>query len=143
MIKKLSLSVIFITSLILSPANQASQNEAELDYVDVMHKLVEHMQGIIVAIMYEDYNTLGDIAENIAYHPGPSSDKRMALLHKLGMESLTFRLHEDRVRQQALKLMDHAKQANQTEILKGYTELAKACTDCHNSYRAKVRGLQY
>jgi len=122
--------------------DSAGQSEVELDYIDVMHYLVQQMQDIVVAIMYEDYETLGDVAENIAYHRGPSSDKRMALLHKLGMESLTFRLHQDKVRQNALNLMEQAKKHDRIEVLRSYAQLAQACTDCHASYRARIRGMK-
>lgn len=143
MVKPLFLSCALILGLLFSPLSLAEQQtEAEQDYVVVMHGLVENMQSIVVAIMYEDYETMADLAENIAYHPGPSSDKRLTLLRKLGMEALTFRMYEDTIRQHALQLMGFAQKSDQVNVLKTYADLAQACTDCHNSYRAQIRGFK-
>ncbi len=113
----------------------------ESGYSEVMLDLIGNMQNILFGIMIEDYNQVTDIAEDIAYHPGPELEKRNALLKKLGLDAIAFKLHEDRVRQNALKLMKAASNKNLEETLEEYSNLAKSCTECHIAYRDKVRSL--
>ncbi len=110
-------------------------------YSETMLDMVNNMQNILFGIMVEDYNQVANIAEDIAYHPGPALEKRLALLDKLEMEAMTFKLHEDRVRQNALTLMKAAERPNRVEVLESFADLATSCTECHITYREKVRSL--
>ncbi len=140
---KIKTALIGILLFILMPATQASEEEiiTESGYSEVMLDLVNNMQNILFGIMIEDYGQVSNIAEDIAYHPGPELEKRIVLLNKLKLEAMTFKLHEDRVRQNALKLMKAADKADRAETLKQYANLARSCTECHITYREKVRSF--
>jgi len=137
-IKTALIGMLFFT---LALPSQAEEVITESGYSEIMLNLVGNMQNIVFGIMIEDYNQVANIAEDIAYHPGPELEKRNALLDKLGLEAITFKLHEDRVRQNALKLMRAAIKGDREETLQEYSNLAKSCTECHIAYREKVRSL--
>ncbi len=140
---KIKTALIGMLLFVLAPATQATDEQiiTESGYSEVMLDLVNNMQNIIFSIMIEDYAQVNNIAEDIAYHPGPELEKRIALLNKLKLEAMTFKLHEDRVRQNALKLMKAAAKEYREETLKQYANLARSCTECHITYREKVRSF--
>ena len=138
---KTKTALIGILLFTLALPSQAEEVMTESGYSEVMLDLIGNMQNILFGIMIEDYNQVTNIAEDIAYHPGPELEKRNALLKKLGLDAIAFKLHEDRVRQNALKLMKAASNKNLEETLEEYSNLAKSCTECHIAYRDKVRSL--
>lgn len=134
-----ALPILFL--FLLSPSSQAEEMITESGYSEVMLNLVGNMQNIIFGIMVEDYERVANIAEDIAYHPGPELEKRMALLKKLKLDALTFKQHEDKIRQNALNLMRAAIIKDRIRVLERYAELARSCTECHVTYREKVRSF--
>ena len=129
--------------LLLAAPSQAEEEEmmTESGYSEVMLDLVNSMQSIIFGIMVEDYEQVANIAEDIAYHPGPELEKRLALLKRLHLDALTFKQHEDQIRQNALNLMRAAIIKDRVRVLERYSELARSCTECHVTYREKVRSF--
>lgn len=124
-----------------SPSQASEEIITESGYSEVMLNLVGSMQNIIFGIMIEDYEQVANIAEDIAYHPGPELEKRIALLKKLNLDALSFKQHEDKIRQNALNLMNAAAIKDRVRVLERYSELAKSCTECHITYREKVRSF--
>ncbi len=139
---KLPGSITILLLLLLSTASQAEEVIFDSGYSEVMQNNVSNMQDILFGIMVEDYKQVENIAEDIAYQPGPDLEKRLALLQKLEMEAVTFKLHEDKVRQNALKLMKAAEKKDRLEVLEKFSTLATSCTECHIGYREKVRSFQ-
>lgn len=134
-------AIISILLFSLAAPSQAEEVITESGYSEVMLNLASNMQNIIFGIMVEDYDQVSDLAENIAYHPGPELEKRIALLKKLNLDALSFKQHEDKIRQNALNLMRAAATKDRIRTLDRYSELAKSCTECHISYREKVRSF--
>lgn len=133
------IGMLLLTSM--APTSQAKEMISESGYSEVMLNLVESMQNIVFGIMVEDYEQVENIAEDIAYHPGPELEKRIALLKKLNFDALSFKQHEDKIRQNALNLMQAAAIKDRVRTLERYAELARSCTECHITYREKVRSF--
>lgn len=141
MLSKLKITLFAILlSISTAPAHSESMMTSS-GYSETMLDMINNMQNILFGIMVEDYNQVANIAEDIAYHPGPELEKRLALLEKLEMEAMTFKLHEDQVRQNALLLMKAAEKPNRIDVLEKFSQLATSCTECHITYREKVRSL--
>ena len=137
--KKILIAALLFT---LASASQADEEIiTESGYSEIMLNLVESMQNIIFGIMVEDYDQIGNIAEDIAYHPGPELEKRIALFKRLKLDALSFKQHEDKIRQKALNLMDAAAIKDRVRVLERFSELARSCTECHITYREKVRSF--
>lgn len=141
MLKKLKLTFAIFLLIIMTAPAQSENMMSSSGYSETMLDMASNMQNILFGIFVEDYNQVANIAEDIAYHPGPELEKRLALLKKLEMEAMTFKLHEDRVRQNAVELMKAAEKPNRLEVLEKFSQLATSCTECHITYRAKVRNL--
>ncbi len=139
--KKIKAIIVSILLFSLAPPSQAEELMTESGYSEVMLNLVENMQNILFGIMVEDYDQVSNLAENIAYHPGPELEKRIVLLKKLNFDALSFKQHEDKIRQKALGLMKAAAIKNRSRVLDRYAELARSCTECHITYREKVRSF--
>lgn len=135
-------SFTLLLLLLLSAPSQAEEVIFDSGYSEIMLDNANSMQNILFGIMVEDYSQVANIAEDIAFHPGPDLEKRLALLQKLDMEAVTFKLHEDKVRQNALKLMKAAEKKDRLEVLEKFGALTQSCTECHIVYREKIRSFQ-
>lgn len=136
-----SRAATLVTSLLILLMATSSQAE-EQSFKETMIGLLGNTQAIVEGIMREDYDKITTMAEAIAFHPSPSPGKRMAILNELGMESVSFTLFQDNLRNNALKVKKAAEQRNQKRVIESLSEMMQSCTNCHNSYRKRLRTLK-
>ncbi|ALP54501.1 hypothetical protein Tel_15835 [Candidatus Tenderia electrophaga] len=135
--KALACAVLLLTG----PAAQAEDVLVESGYTEIMQEMVGNMQDIVFGIMVEDYDQVAVLAEAIAFHPEPDMGRQMALLKKLGMDAKSFTLHEDRIRQNALRLQKAASARDPEAVIEKFAALAESCSACHAAYRERIRSL--
>lgn len=141
MLKTRTLALSCALLLLTSPATQAQDANPTTIYDEIMLNLAGNMQDILFGILVEDYAKVSNLAEAIAFHPEPDVEKKMALLKQLRVDAASFKLYQDRVRQNALKLQKAADRVDREEVLERFSALATSCTECHVSYRERVREL--
>lgn len=130
-------TLLFVGANIQTPYAQ----DTSKDFQKTMQGLLLNMQGIVEGIMTEDYEQIRGMAEDIAFHSGPSPQRSMAIAHELGIEVLTFRMFGDSLRQSALELKEAAVRKNTKKIIEKYTEVTKNCVACHSNYRKQLRNI--
>jgi cytochrome c556 len=135
------LAAALITTLLCLTITTPSQAE-EQTLKETMRGLLINTQAIVEGVMREDYAKIASMAEAIAFHQSPSPSKRMAILNELGMESMTFTLFDDGLRKHATKLKKAAEQRDQEEVMETLADMMQSCTNCHNSYRKRLRNLK-
>ena len=134
------ISALLAALLITGLSTQAVHaQETPDDLKETMQELLASMQGIVEGIMTDDYTLISGMAENIAFHKGPSAKRRMAIANELGIEALTFRMFDDSLRQSALELKKAADKKNTQQVVDEYKELVKNCIACHSNYRKQLR----
>ena len=135
------LAAALITTLLCLTITTPSLAE-EQTLKETMRGLLGNTQAIVEGVMREDYAKVASMAEAIAFHQSPSPSKRMAILNELGMESMTFTLYDDSLRKHAAKLKQTAEKGDQKEVMSALADMMQSCTNCHNSYRKRLRTLK-
>jgi len=132
-----------VTMLLIGSNIQTTyaQSSSQKDFKETMQGLLINMQGIVEGIMKDDYEQIRGMAEDIAFHSGPSPQRSLAIAHELGIEVLTFRMFGDSLRQSALELKNAAIRKKPNQVTKYYNEVLKNCMACHSNYRKQLRNI--
>ncbi len=137
--KQFTQFVVAAVLIITAPTSTAYNPPQDKDLKATMTGLLVNMQTIMEGIMRDDYHQISNMAEDIAFHPEPSPQKRMEIARELGIEMLTFKMFRDSLRQSALELKKAAEKESQQSVIEAYTDLIKNCSACHNNYRKQLR----
>lgn len=115
---------------------------ADPPFRETMLGLLRSSQGAVEGIMREDYARVAAMAEAIAFHEGPSPNRRMAIFNELGIEAMSFTLLDDDLRTKARALKKAAEGRDQKAVIGRFGEVMQSCANCHNSYRKRLRTLR-
>jgi|GEM_PF-1955514 len=119
------------------------QQKATEPLTNVMNQLAIDMYQISQGIWHEDYQMISEGGKAIATHPKVPQEQHQAIKSVLGEQMQTFAQFDKAVHQHADSLSKAAEQENMHSVLMEYRIVQQGCTNCHATFRDKLKKTGY
>jgi hypothetical protein len=119
---------------LVEPAPDAHSAEPSFEPVDgVMRRKVVHAQTLVVGVARADYGLVQDTAAQLY----EISRKAEWMVH----DTVTYTVFSERFREVVAAMTQHARQRDLDAVTTDYTQMIKACVECH-SYLRRERPIK-
>ncbi|MCF7804764.1 MAG: hypothetical protein K9N46_04850 [Candidatus Marinimicrobia bacterium] len=138
--KRISIIVLILG---LSITLVYGQQKATEPLTNVMNELAIDMYQVSQGIWHEDYQMIAEGGKAIATHPKVPQEQRREIKSVLGDQMQAFAKFDKVVHQHADSLSKAAEQENMHSVLMEYRIVQQGCTNCHTTFRDKLKKAGY
>ncbi len=130
---KMIVATITIALVTLMLSAQAAE---PLAFQGVMRDLGKHMQTVVGAISYEDWELVAKTAPLIAAHPQPSLGEKARIVAYIGLNMGTFKSFDTQTHEAVHEMQHAAVEKDGLQVIAAFQKLQTGCLGCHQNFRA-------
>lgn len=97
-----------------------------------------HAQGMLVGILYDNFELIESAVHWVNNHPAPTADMAK-IKQELGVEAIRFKYYDTVTHNAANAMGVAAKKRDMKEVSRQYGIMIHSCTKCHDTYRDRLR----
>lgn len=128
--------LVLITVMLISTSSFAEGPRLK----ELMATMGGHAQGILVGILYDNFEIIKDAVAWVNNHPEPTADLGK-IKAELGVQAIRFKWYDTQAHNAANAIGVAAENRDMREVSRNYGKMIESCTKCHDAFRDRLRDV--